>query len=74
MKKYKGLFGLFKMIIDMIRNPSKVKNSFKQIKDRKEIAKRIQNGESYDELIDESTDYGQALKEYAEKLEFELKD
>ena len=62
MKKYKGLFGLFKMIIDMIRNPSKVKNSFKQIKDRKEIAKRIQNGESYDELIDESTDYGQALK------------
>lgn len=69
MRRYKGLWGFVRMIVDMIKNSDKVKNTINQIKDRKEISKRISNGEPYDDLIDESTDYGRALKEYAQKVE-----
>lgn len=67
--RYKGFFGLVKMVVHFIRHPKQWRNLVGQLKARKEATRRIMNDEPYDDLIGvEDTAYNRALRDYAEKL------
>jgi len=69
MIQYRGFWGVVKLIYRFIRHPNQWRNLVGQIKDRKDISRRILSDEPYDDLIgDENTDYNRALRDCAKML------